>query len=143
MSINAFSDPVYDAIRAYVEANWTYAPIQWPNEVWDEPPNEPWVKFEIFSANYGQQSIGAQDQEDNRWDHEGHIWFHVMVPRGSGATNARGAAKSLANLFRGERLLGDQNLEFMDAIIGPGAPGDEEGNWTRTSVSVEWRHWEA
>lgn len=143
MALDGYSDAVYDAIRAHVDANWTAAPIQWPNETWEEPPGESWVKFEIFGALYGQQSVGETQQTDNRWDQEGYIWFHVLAPRGTGTTNARGAAKALANLFRGTRLLPAQNLEFMDAIIGPGAPGDEEGNSFRTSVSIEWRHWQA
>ena len=66
----------------------------------------------------------------------------MITPRGSGSSNARGTAKALANLFRGKRLLGD-DLQFMDAMIGPGAAADENGMWFRTSVEIEWRFWNA
>lgn len=143
MALSSFSDPVYEAIRAHIEANWTYAPIAWPNEEFDEAGINEWVKFEIFGTVYGQESMGADTQADNRWDEEGMICLHVMVRRGRGATHARGAAKSLADLFRGEHLLPEDNLVFMDANIGPGSAGDDEGNWHRTSVNIQWRHWEA
>lgn len=137
-----FADVVYDAIKAHVVANWNYAPIRWPNEDFEEPGRDRpvWVQFEIFGTSYGQQTFGMDEQADNRWDEDGHIWFHVIVPRGYGATTSRGACKSLANLFRGLRLLSD-DLVFYDAEIGPGSAGDEEGNSYRTSVSVEWRYW--
>lgn len=142
MGIETFNDPVYDAVRAHVEQRWTFTEIRWPNETYDAPPDGPWVIFEIFGTVYGQQSLGMDIQADNRWDHEGHIWFHVMVPQGAGSTNIRGAAKALADLFRGLRLM-NQKLEFMDASIGPGASADETGNWFRVSVSIQWRNWEA
>jgi hypothetical protein len=141
---NLFTDEVFDAIRAHIEANWDLAacPVSWPNEEMNEPQG-PWVKFEISGNSYGQQSIGMGEQAENRWDEDGLIWFHVMVPRGRGFSQGRGAAKALADLFRGRRLLDDENLEFLDASIGPGGDGDEEGNWYRVSVSIEWRNWEA
>lgn len=142
MGIESFSDGVYDAIRAYIEANWTQVEIRWPNETYEAPPDGPWIAFEIFGTDYSQQTIGMTQQADNRWDEEGHIWFHFFLPRGRGSSNLRGAAKAMTNLFRGLRLMND-DLEFMDAAVGPGGSGDEEGNWFRVSVSIQWRHWAA
>jgi hypothetical protein len=138
---NDFSDAVYEAIRSHFEINWANAtPVSWPNEDFEEPPLGPWVKFEIFGSSYGQQSIGMQQQADNRWDRDGTIFFHVMVRRGSGESQARGAAKYIADLFRGRRLLPDESLEFMDAGE---SMGDSQGNWYRITVDIEWRHMDA
>ena len=141
MSLASFSDPVYDAIRALIEANWTYVPIAWPNEPFEPSGENPWVKFEIFGTVSGQQTFGTEDQVDNRWDTEGTIWFHVMVRQGSGARQARGAAQSLVDLFRGRRLLDDMNLIFHDSSIGEGE--SQEGNWYRVTAMVEWEHVDA
>lgn len=143
-TFSELEDVVFETIRAHVLANWNYLPIRWPNETFDEPhaADPSWVQFEIFGTSYGQQTFGMDQQADNRWDEDGLIWFHVMTPRGRGVSAARGAAKSLANLFRGLRLLGD-DLVFYDASIGPGGPASEEGLWFMTSVCIEWRFWNA
>jgi hypothetical protein len=137
------TEEVYDAIEAYVTSAWTHTPIAWPNKQFTQQnPPASWVAFQITGSLYGQQSIGASVQADNRWDEEGTIWFHVFVPTNSGESGARGRAKALAVLFRGKTLL-ENRLEFLDAAIGSGEPGDEDGNYYRVSVSIDWRLWEA
>jgi hypothetical protein len=155
------SDVVYDAIKAYLvgegstPAAFNSAPLQWENEpaidttdpdTRGDPDNPakpaPWVLVEMTGTLYGQQSIGANTQAANRWDEEGQLWLHVFVPTGSGGHTARHLAKTLADVFRGALLLND-NLEFMDAQIGMGEPGDEDGTWFRVSVSLNWRRMEA
>ncbi len=139
MSLEAFSDEVYEAIKAHVTANWTATPIRWPNEDFEEPEGA-WLAFEMNGSLYGQQTIGMSQQGDNRWDREGSVWFHVMTRRGEGETGARGAALYLANLFRGRLLMPDESLEFFDAHDDP---GETQGNWYRVTVTIEWRLWEA
>ena len=140
MSFASFTDPVYDAIRELIEENWPHAPIAWPNEAFDEPSDGEWVKFEIFGTTSGQQTFGMENQVDNRWDSAGTIWFHVMVRQGRGASQARGAAQSLVDLFRGRRLLANENLVFHDSSIGESE--NQEGNWYRVTAMVEWEHWD-
>ncbi len=144
------SDIVYDATKAHLAAQWgTTTPIEWENGgepddlpfVRPEPP-APYVMMEMTGTLYGQQSIGAGDQADNRWDEEGILWLHVMVPTGSGSSTARRYGKRLADIFRGTHLL-DDSLSFGDARIGVGEAGDDDGNWYRISVDIEWRRMEA
>lgn len=136
------SDVVYSAIKTYLTAQWTNCPIAWENESFDKPePPAPWVLFEITGNMYDQQSIGDSPQAANRWDEEGMMWLHVMVPKGTGSVLARHYAKGLADVFRGARLI--DTMEFLSATIGEGAPGDEQGNYFRVSVSIDWRRWEA
>lgn len=137
------SGTVYDAIKAYLQAQWSTSPIAWENETFNKPePPAPWVMVEIAGDVYAQMSIGADEQADNRWDEEGVLLLHVFVPTGTGASAARGHAKALADLFRGATLLSD-SLEFMDASIGMGQPGDDDGMWWRISVSIDWRRMDA
>lgn len=142
MAFNDFSDEVYDAIRDYLTANWSHTPIAWPNETFENAAAEPFVAFEIHGTLFAQMSIGANPHGDNRWDEEGSIWLHVTVPRGSGMLAGRGAARAMAEMFRGTLLLSER-LEFMDAVIGPGQAGDEDGNWFVISVNIDWRLMEA
>jgi hypothetical protein len=137
------SGTVYDAIKGYLEAQWTTTTIAWENESFTKPePPAAWLMVEMTGDLYAQMSIGAGVQSENRWDEEGVLLLHVYVPSGTGASTARAYAKSLADLFRGALLL-DDSLEFLDASIGMGQPGDDDGMWWRISVSVDWRRMEA
>lgn len=152
------NDPVFDAIQAYLgytditTQNWVsgiwdpaLAPLIYENES-DGPPSgelKAWVLVVLDAALYGQQSIGGgQEAGDNRWDENGTLWFHIFTPKGTGSREARRLGKALANLFRGNRLL-DDALEFGDADMGAGDPGQENGNYYLMSVSIEWRLTEA
>ena len=137
MPITGFTDPVYDAIKAFLIANWTHTLFQWPDEDTADFGEDVVVKVELFANFYGQQSIGEPLQQNNRWDEDGTLWMFFVAPRGTSFTNVRGAAKAIANLFRGTTLIGG-NLEFGDAAVGP-AP-DQEGTAYLLSVSVEWRY---
>lgn len=141
------SNVVFDAIRSFLTEHWTTTPIAWENET---PPATvdaqgaaiAWVLVEMTGTLYGQMSIGASLQADNRWDEEGQLWLHVFVPKGTGGSLVRQHAKALADLFRGTRLVND-SIEFRDASIGMGEPGDEQGKWFRVSCNIEWRRMEA
>lgn len=142
MPISGYSDPVYDAIKTFLTASWTDTAIQWPNEEYTASGVDPFVKVELHSDLYGQVSIGADQQADNRWDREGVLWIYVAVPRNSNYSQASGAAIALTDLFRGRTLLSGA-LEFLDARVGVSHFGDEEGAWFLVPVSIEWRHMDA
>jgi hypothetical protein len=143
-TFNDLTDDVFEAIKTYLgdgvaSGAWTACPISYPNDGFQPPADgSPFVKFEIAGSLYSQQSIGETTQALNRWDETGRVWLHVLVKSGDGGSTARGAAKALAVLFRGKTLL-NGTLEFLDASIGEGAAGDEDGNWFRVSVDIRWR----
>lgn len=132
---------VYSAIKAHLEANWTTTPIRFPNEPLDPLP-EAFVAVEITGTYYGQESIGASRQEDNRWDEEGILWLHALVKVNTGHDTIATYTKTLADIFKGQLLMGD-SLEFRDAFIGRGQPGHEDGMYYRVSVYINWRRMEA
>lgn len=139
MPISNFSDPVYDAIKARLVSQWTDCPIQWPNETWNQAPESAFIKFEYEFLYYAQQSIGADEQADNRWDGEGSITMYLQVPRGTDITHAYGAARQLARIFRGFTALGG-DLEFGEAAISPNPFNSDVGGWFTIPVRIEWRN---
>lgn len=148
------TDAVYDAIKAFLETPANVAvladpttsvvpPFRFENEDFQAPdPPAPWIAMALTGVMYGQQSIGASLQADNRWDEQGTLWLPVFVVSGSGGSRARQLAKLLADLFRGRTLLSG-SLEFMDSFIGGGGPADEDGNYFELSLAIEWRRIEA
>lgn len=148
MSLDAFSDPVWDAIKTHLQANWTATPLAFPGEWFDPDESGAFVYVELIRLLYGQQSIGASEQADNRWDEEGVLWLRLNAPIGTDITKIGGGTKALADIFRGLQLMSD-DLEFMDATIESGervgANGElvPDGNWYRQSVVLDWRRMDA
>jgi hypothetical protein len=140
------SAAVYDAIKAHIQSNYTGSAVTFENEDFTPPKTsgvaEPWCMVEITGTMYGQQSIGEDDQADNRWDEEGTLWLHFFARTGTGSHDLRIAMMQMVNLFRGTTLL-DGNLEFLDASVGLGEPGDDDGVYWRVTVTIDWRYWDA
>lgn len=131
------SGPVFDSVRSFLETNWTTTPLRFENEPF-ELDGTPFVDVEMTGTAYGQQSIGASRQQDNRWDEEGVLWLHVLVPINTGGSLVRTYAKQLADLFAGQTLI-NGGLEFRDAFIGRGQTGFEDGGYYRVSVYQKYR----
>jgi hypothetical protein len=127
---------VFSAIKNELIAVWTNTPIVWENEFTSEKTS-PWVMVEVRGTLYSQMSIGQTEQHDNRWDEEGVLEMHVMVPSGTGSELARDYAKQLTDIFRGKYLSND-TIEFRNSEIASGG-GDERGDWFRLTVSIDWR----
>jgi hypothetical protein len=131
------SGPVFDAVKSFLETNWTATPLRFENEPF-ELTGVAFVDVEMTGTAYGQESIGASLQNDNRWDEEGVLWLHVLVPVNTGGSQVRTYAKQIADLFRGLTLISG-GLEFRDAFIGRGQPGFEDGAYYRVSVYQKYR----
>jgi hypothetical protein len=143
------SGAVSAAIEDFLRANWTTSSLHFENKDAAEdgsqiPPATPapFVELSFTGRVYGQVSLGASLQKDNRWDEEGFVFLDVLVPRGEGSRDARTYAKSLVDLFRGLRLLSD-SLEFLDASIGEGEKGKYDGNYFMIPIDIAWRRIDA
>ena len=147
------ADAVYDAIKAFLEDQANVSgladpvtgevpPIRFENETFTPPEKKAWISMSLSGVLYGQASIGAPTQADNRWDEGGTLWLPVFVPVGSGSSRPRQLAKQIADLFRGRTMLSG-NLEFLDAFIGEGGQAQEEGNWFELPLGIEFGRVEA
>ena len=125
----------YRAIRDYLAAEWTTTPLAWENESFDAAELTPWVRAEVTSSSFQQESIGAGEITANRWVEVGSLFMMVMVPSGTGTDLARSYADTLTNLFRGLDLI---DFEFTRISIGLGRVSSEDGNWWQLPTEVEW-----
>lgn len=130
------SATVYDAVRGYLEAQFTAAPLVWENEGAGQLP-APFIIVELVGDVTAQTSIGSGDPGDNRWLESGSLYLYVMVDAGTGSREARALAQHLIDLFRGLSLLAD-SLRFQDMSVGLGQPGDENGLWWQLPMSIRW-----
>lgn len=133
------SDTVFNAIKVYLDANWTTTALRYENSTLSLPDTPiSFVFVEISGDIYKQESIGAGTVSSNLWRETGLLWLHVMVPSGTGSATARQYLRQLSEMLRDVELLSGR-LTFMDMSIGLGSPGDEDGNYWRLSMSVEWK----
>ena len=131
-------DAVFDAVKAYLQANWTATPIAWPNEPFDKPePPSAWILAEILGGDFLQMSIGAGSAAANRWEDTGSLFVHVFVPIDSGDRECWQRATALATMLKGLILPGGTTFNSMS--IGNGEHGDNTGAWWRRSLHARFR----
>ena len=132
------SAEVYDVIEQRLTDQWSATPVVFENRSWplaDAPAA--FVYVEVFGDYFDQESIGGgEGLSANLWREGGQLLMHVMVPNDTGTSAARGFAKQLVDLFRGQDIDG---VVFRNAAIGAGDPGKEDGNYYRMTASVTWQ----
>jgi len=132
---------VRGAVTDHLAANWTISELVYQNTI-TEPPVasdgvvRPYVYIEVSYNSTDQWSIGETDRTDNRWREDGLVFFHVYTPAGAGMAVADQHADAMIELFKGIQLSPD--IEFRDITSDIGGPGDDNGNYYRISISVEW-----
>lgn len=132
---------VRGAVTDYLAANWTLSELVYQNTT-TEPAVQsdgvlrPWVYVEVSYNNTAQWSIGEEPRTGNRWREDGMVFFHMFTPAGAGLSVADLHADAMIDLFKGLQLSPD--IEFRDISSDIGGPGDDNGNYYRISISVEW-----
>ncbi|EPL4030060.1 phage tail terminator-like protein [Enterobacter hormaechei] len=119
-------------------------PIAWPNIVFD-PPDAPYARVYVLPA----QTVG-QDIEGLMRTYQGILQVNIITPAGSGVSQARGLAQSVADAFPEGLPLVDGDLKVY--INGPpqvrqpiqdrptSAPNGSSGSITYTiPVSMQYR----
>ncbi len=120
-------------------------PVAWPNIAFTPPDNVPYGRVYILPA----QTVG-QDLEGQLRTYQGILQFNIIAPAGSGVTQARGMATSVADAFPDGLPLVDGDLTVY--INGPpqvrppiqdrptSAPNGSSGSITYTTpVSMQYR----
>ncbi|WP_318368920.1 phage tail terminator-like protein [Enterobacter sp.] len=120
-------------------------PVAWPNLSFMPPNDAPYVRVYILPA----QTVG-QDLEGQLRTYQGILQLNIIAPAGSGVTQARGLATSVADAFPEGLPLVDGNLTVY--INGPpqvrtpiqdrptSAPNGSSGSITYTTpVSMQYR----
>lgn len=87
-------------------------PIAWPNVIFEPPDSSPYGRVYVLPA----QTVG-QDMEGRLCTYQGILQVNIISPAGSGVTQARGLAKSIADAFPEGLPLVDGDLTVY--INGP------------------------
>ncbi|EPM0144576.1 DUF4128 domain-containing protein [Citrobacter freundii] len=120
-------------------------PVAWPNIAFTPPDNAPYGRVYILPA----QTVG-QDMEGQLRTYQGILQLNIIAPAGSGVTQARGLAQSIADAFPEGLPLVDGDLTTY--INGPpqirspiqdrptSAPNGSSGSITYTiPISMQYR----
>lgn len=134
------SSAAYDALRGYLEAHFTSAPLFFENEEVDPPETAAtWVYVEIESDEDDQESIGSGNPDAELWREHGVLRAHVLVPVGAGVAAGNATRDAIAQLFRGLQI----DSLICRAIHRRGGLRWEEfgvsnGNWWALPLTVDW-----
>lgn len=121
-------------IRSVIEAEWSAAPIAWPNEPFEAPSDAPWLYIEIKGNGASGSGVGGVGKRVVEAD--GLILAHVFVPVGVGRTPADQLARSLGGMLHLRALPGTATIQTGAADIGSAESGDDDGLWWRVSLSI-------
>lgn len=69
-------------------------PVAWPNIAFTPPDSSPYGRVYVLPA----QTVG-QDLEGYMRTYQGILQLNIIIPAGSGVSQARGLAKSIADAF--------------------------------------------
>jgi hypothetical protein len=130
------SNTVRVAFRDFLTANWSTTSIAWPNEVFDDPLDNPWIRATYRGFIYEQMSIGGGSASGNRWQESGSLYLAIMIRAGTGDTQSSSYAETLAGLFRGITLSG--YIRVVGLSIGDDQVEDVDGNWWPLVLRVDW-----
>jgi hypothetical protein len=92
-----------------------------------------WIYVEIYGDDYAQDTMGAP--RANVWEETGITYLHVMVPSGTGSSDARDHARTLMNLFREQPI---DSLFMPEMSIGAGEPGQDFPNYWSLALTIHW-----
>jgi hypothetical protein len=111
-------------------------PIKWPNTPFTLPVDAggdptPYYIVEIMGGASEPIELGG-----GIWQNVGMTWVHMLVPVNSGADAAFAMADDIIARFRSPPL---EPVVYLEISDDPGDPGDDNGNYWRTSISASWR----
>lgn len=130
------------AIRSRLEANWTATPITFQNENQDPPSGDAWINLEVVGTGSGIMTTGKAG--DRAWAYDGLIHAHVFVPFGWGAAPAFEHAVALGEIFRAAKFYDETAghcVRTLSPMVDGGGSGDDDGNWFRVTMSIEFTYW--
>lgn len=126
------SDAPFTAVRELLEAEWSGAPLVFPNEGLEVSDSSmPWIYLDMSGNDMAALELGPTAAYAER----GIIWCHIQCPVGTGTLEIRAIAKQLSNLFRQADIPG---MTFGRQSLGAGEPGDDDGLYWRQSFSVDY-----
>lgn len=129
------------AMRARFTANFSLAPVEYPNEkppalIWP-PTNAPWCFFEVVQTL--SEIRGAGLPGNQTWLTIGHIFIHVFAPKGFGLPEHQAVAEAAGEVFRAKTFYTvDANTKVlcMAPTIRGGDSESDDGNQFGLVVAI-------
>lgn len=122
------------AVRSRIAAATLGVPVAWPNERYAPIDEAPWIYAEVEASDADctvSNSVGKRLASESVV-----LSAHVFVPVGTGTGDAFQIAESVAALFRALTFPADGFRVSCGApVIADAAPGSDDGNWFRVTVS--------
>jgi hypothetical protein len=107
-------------------------PVAWPNTAFDDPePPAPFLAVEGMGDGAEPYELGG-----GVWVEDGAVVLHILVPVGTGIDGGLALRKTAAGWFRG---LPPRPVVYERFVLDPGGM-DEDGNWYRLSLRVQYRY---
>lgn len=138
------------AMRARLAAGWTTTRITYQNETPADPwppvdgngVLQPWVNLEIVGAP--SSIVGTGTRGNHVWTYQGNIFVHVFTPVGSSDEMGTQYAVAIGELFRAAEFYNATPgfcVRTLAPSIDDGDSADDDGNWFRTTMSVDFTYW--
>lgn len=120
----------HSAIRTRFATQWgVTTPIQWPNQKFDAPDADPWVRFTIADADAKWASMGVPGNNIAR--NRGQVNIQIFTPSGEGEGRSLEYADQAKTVFRSWRFPG-AGLRFL---VSPYARTiGIDGKWHQVNV---------
>jgi len=128
------SDITFTAVRELLDAQWSGAPLAWPNEPAEFDSGMPWIYMDMSGNDMSALELGGASAA---YAEAGTIWAHIHCPVGTGTLEIRAIAKQLSNLFRAATVPG---ITFGRQGLGAGEPGDDDGLYWRQTFTVSYTY---
>ncbi|MDI3559570.1 hypothetical protein [Bradyrhizobium sp. Arg816] len=138
------------AARAFLEAGFTAAPVQFQNEdppqtTWPPSPPSPWCYCEMVQLDDRLRGVGLPGNQV--WLATGNIAVSVFVPKGYGFADHLALAGQVDTLFRSKTIYNAEPgvaLRFWsEQGHGPSIQGgdskSDDGNWFGAVVVIPFQ----
>lgn len=123
------------AVRAYFNTKWAGAtPIAWPDDHFNPPNNDTWVRFSMKNNVGFQASIGSPG--NNKFRRQGIITIQIFQKAGQRSIDAREKADLAASIFISPNKLAGFTFRNVNARdIGP-----DGAKWYQWNVTAEYEY---
>jgi hypothetical protein len=113
---------------------WPNTPFVLPTTTDAEGINVPatYLIVEIMGGSSRQIELG----DNPTWEAAGQTWVHILSPVDTGPDDSYALADDITAKFRLPPL---EPIMYTDISDEPGDPGDDNGNYWRTSIAASWR----
>lgn len=126
-------------VTKFFLTNFTSLPadrIALPNEEFDTPVGQTWVRFSILNTASVQRSLGGIGRR--KFDRNASVFVQIFVPQNGAQKEGDLLAEAVRSIFEGISLVGN-DIRFQSTIV---REIGQEDAWYQLSVECEFEYTE-